>query len=107
MEGMHHDTADSIYRNSGSTESTKVDTAQASMARSGPLRKKDSIRQRGLGTGAARRSLRAGSIKGMGEGAEDADYNSVFYTPIPTTGNPTEVLANRFQGRQIFTAEAD
>jgi hypothetical protein len=30
------------------------------------------------------------------DGSEDV--NSAFLVPIPTTGNPTEVLANRFQG---------
>lgn len=29
---------------------------------------------------------------------DEDSFNSVFHTPIPTTGNPTEVLANRFQG---------
>lgn len=37
---------------------------------------------------------RTGSVGG---GAESR--NSVFYTPIPTQSNPTEILANRFNGK--------
>ena len=34
---------------------------------------------------------------------QDKDFNSVFHTPIPTQGSPTEVLANRFQAwRQLL-----
>jgi hypothetical protein len=29
----------------------------------------------------------------------DEDMNSAFYIPVPTTGSPTEVLSNRFQGK--------
>jgi hypothetical protein len=29
----------------------------------------------------------------------DEDINSAFYIPVPTTGNPTEVLSSRFQGK--------
>jgi hypothetical protein len=29
---------------------------------------------------------------------EGDEMRSAFYTPVPTTGNPTEVLANRFLG---------
>ena len=51
----------------------------------------------------SKRSLAVGSIKGVGGAHEDVDFNSVFYTPIPTQGSPTEVLANRFQAwRQLL-----
>lgn len=52
----------------------------------------------------SRKSLRAGSVRSLNlgdrekytaDGLEDA--NSAFAVPIPTDGNPTEVLANRFQ----------
>lgn len=36
-----------------------------------------------------------GEKEKYGEGEE---YNSAFYTPVPTVGTPTDVLANRFQG---------
>jgi len=44
-------------------------------------------------------------MAGLGDGHVDssADYNSVFSTPIPTQGTPTEILANRFQSwRQLL-----
>ena len=33
----------------------------------------------------------------------NSDFYNVFNVPIPTTGNPTEVLANRFQGMTSFS----
>jgi hypothetical protein len=61
------------------------------------LSKKGSLRRSG-----SRRSLRAGSVRSLNLGEKEKysgdDTNSAFYVPIPTTGNPTEELANRFQG---------
>ena len=52
----------------------------------------------------SRKSLRAGSVRSLNlgdrekYGAEGADdVNSAFAVPIPTDGNPTDALANRFQ----------
>lgn len=50
----------------------------------------------------SKRGSRPGSVKSLNL-ADDADgqgteINSAFFTPVPTTGNPTEILANRFQG---------
>ncbi|KAJ5898874.1 hypothetical protein N7495_003618 [Penicillium taxi] len=62
------------------------------------LSKKSSIRRNG-----SRRSLRAGSVRSLSLGDREKyadgveDPNSVFAVPIPTTGNPTEALASRFQ----------
>ncbi|OOQ82322.1 PH domain protein [Penicillium brasilianum] len=74
-------------------------------SRSGTLRKKASLSKKGsLRRNGSRRSMRAGSVRSLSlgdrekyhsDGIEDA--NSAFMVPIPTTGNPTEVLANRFQ----------
>jgi hypothetical protein len=48
--------------------------------------------------------MRAGSVRSLSLGDREKyhsegvdDVNSAFMVPIPTTGNPTEVLANRFQ----------
>lgn len=48
--------------------------------------------------------MRAGSVRSLALGDRekynvdgDEDMNSAFYIPVPTTGNPTEVLAERFQ----------
>ena len=52
----------------------------------------------------SRKSLRAGSVRSLNLGDREKytadgleDVNSAFAVPIPTDGNPTEVLANRFQ----------
>jgi hypothetical protein len=71
--------------------------AGASISRSNTLKKQKSLsRKTPLKRSGSRKSLAAGSIKGVTGGNEE--YNSVFHTPIPTTGTPTEILANRFQG---------
>lgn len=73
-------------------------------SRGGTLKKKQSIKRSGsLKRSNSRKSLRAGSLS-LGEKEKYSDgqgdeMNSAFYTPVPTSGNPTEILANRFQGR--------
>lgn len=52
------------------------------------LKKKTSVKRTGS------KKSRSGSVPGEAE-----SRNSVFYTPIPTQGNPTELLANRFNGK--------
>jgi hypothetical protein len=49
--------------------------------------------------------MRAGSVRSLALGDREKyavdgeeDVNSAFYIPVPTSGNPTEVLAERFQG---------
>ncbi|KAF9883486.1 hypothetical protein FE257_003436 [Aspergillus nanangensis] len=77
----------------------------ATPTRSGTLRKKGSLSKKGsMRRSGSRRSMRAGSVRSLvlGDkekyGVEGADdLSSAFYIPIPTDGNPTEVLANRFQ----------
>lgn len=73
----------------------------------GTLKKKSSLSKRGsMRRSGSKRSLRAGSVRSLvlGDkekyGAEGVDdQNSAFYVPVPTDGTPTEVLANRFQGK--------
>ncbi|PGH26552.1 hypothetical protein AJ80_01681 [Polytolypa hystricis UAMH7299] len=74
-------------------------------SRAGTLRKKPSLGKKGsLRRAGSRRSSRAGSVRSMNLGekekygvVEGDEINSAFYVPIPTTGNPTEVMAARFQ----------
>ncbi|WPG97925.1 Phosphatidylinositol 4,5-bisphosphate-binding protein SLM2, protein [Acrodontium crateriforme] len=67
-------------------------------SRSNTLKKKSSMKRSG-----SKKSLRAGSISGLGGDHDDEGFHSAFYTPIPTQGSPTEVLANRFQAwRQLL-----
>jgi hypothetical protein len=50
----------------------------------------------------SRRSSRAGSVRSLAlqTSADIDEMHSAFYSPVPTSGNPTEILANRFQGTQ-------
>ena len=75
--------------------------AEQALPRRGTLKKKASLRRN-----ASRRSSRAGSVRSLALQPEPHDeMHSAFYSPIPTTGNPTEHLANRFTGtRTTFKA---
>ena len=79
-----------------------------SPTRQGTLKKKASIkRQSSMKRTLSRKSSHAGSIRDQNLGEKEAyqehpDRNSPFYCPVPTSGNPTEILASRFQGKQTF-----
>ncbi|KAF2144719.1 uncharacterized protein K452DRAFT_306498 [Aplosporella prunicola CBS 121167] len=76
---------------------------QGGVSRSGTLKKKNSLnRKSSLKRSGSRRSMAAGSIKGVavqheGDLHSPNNFNSVFHTPVPTQGTPTDILANRFQ----------
>lgn len=90
---------DVAIQRSASRASTAA--GEGSVSRNNTLKKRNSMsRKSSLRRSASGKSLRkAGSIKGFStsDGPED-DYNSAFYTPIPTQSAPTDILANRFQG---------
>ncbi|EAL89069.1 SLM1 family PH domain-containing protein [Aspergillus fumigatus Af293] len=73
--------------------------------RSTTLKKKSSLSKKGsMRRSGSRRSLRAGSVRSLVLGDKEKygvdgadDQHSAFYVPIPTNGNPTEVMAQRFQ----------
>jgi hypothetical protein len=71
-------------------------------SRSGTLKKKGSVKRgSSLKRSGSRRSTHAGSIRGVPTDDQEYGYDreeSIFYTPVPTKGTPTEVLADRFQG---------
>ncbi|KAH7085343.1 PH domain-containing protein [Paraphoma chrysanthemicola] len=75
-------------------------------SRSGTLKKKGSVKRTGsLKRSGSRRSMHAGSIRGVPIDDQERGYDredSVFYTPVPTKGSPTEVLADRFQTWRKF-----
>lgn len=81
-------------------------TAVGGVSRNNTLKKKSSFKRSGsVKRSGSKKSLRAGSLRSVQRGVEsdDAEFNSVFSTPVPTTGAPTEVLANRFQAwRQLL-----
>jgi hypothetical protein len=68
-------------------------------SRGGTLKKKASLRRgNSLKRSGSRRSSRAGSVRSLALEPDGDETHSAFYSPIPTTGNPTEILANRFSG---------
>ncbi|EAT80448.2 hypothetical protein SNOG_12036 [Parastagonospora nodorum SN15] len=75
-------------------------------SRSGTLKKKGSVKRTGsLKRSGSRRSMHAGSIRGVTLDDQEGGYDredSVFYTPVPTKGSPTETLAERFQTWRKF-----
>lgn len=86
---------------SSSVNSYAAGDDRALPQRGNTLKKKASLRRSGTGSMArssSRRSARAGSVKSLMLQTADADeLQSPFYCPVPTTGNPTDVLAARFQ----------
>ena len=93
---------------SASSASTAVAHGQGIPSRNNTLKKKSSMRRTTGTTGSlkrsgSRKSLTAGSIKSVPGGNETEAFNSAFYTPVPTHGSPTDILANRFQSwRQLL-----
>ena len=89
------------------TDSTMSQSQTLTPSRGGTLKKKQSLKKSGsIRRSSSTRSVRPGSVKSLeiGEREKYADGHgdelySAFYTPVPTTGNPTEILANRFQGK--------
>ena len=73
-------------------------------SRGGTLKKRQSLKKKSsLRRSASGKGSRPGSIRSFGGEketyAEDhPEINNAFFTPVPTTGSPTEILANRFQG---------
>lgn len=67
-------------------------------SRGGTLKKRQSLsRKNSLKRGGSRRGSRPGSVRSL-TFADGSEMQSAFFTPVPTTGSPTEILANRFQG---------
>ena len=87
-------------------DSTKSITNTLTPSKGGTLKKRNSLgRKSSLKRSGSRRSSHVGSVRSLGLadgdrfGGEDGDEsNSVFATPVPTIGSPTDILANRFQG---------
>ncbi|KAL2811126.1 hypothetical protein BJX63DRAFT_292571 [Aspergillus granulosus] len=111
--GRFHEELDSISRRASMDGPSGIQRSAsqlsqshaATLTRSGTLKKKSSLSKRGsMRRSGSRRSMRAGSVRSLVLGDKekypvdgDEDMNSAFYIPVPTTGSPTEVLANRFQ----------
>ncbi|KAF3060322.1 Phosphatidylinositol 4,5-bisphosphate-binding protein SLM1 [Daldinia childiae] len=75
-------------------------THAISLSRGNTLKKKSSLRRSGsLKRSSSRRSMNAGSVRSLAlQSSHDSDeVHSAFYCPVPTSGSPTEILAERFQ----------
>ncbi|KAH8645641.1 hypothetical protein BX600DRAFT_390954, partial [Xylariales sp. PMI_506] len=81
-------------------DGTTSGSGAISLSRGNTLKKKASLRRSGsLKRSSSRRSMKAGSVRSLAlqSSHESEEAHSAFYCPVPTTGNPTEVLSNRFQ----------
>lgn len=76
-------------------------------SRGGTLKKKASLKKSSsLKRSASKKSSYAGSVRSLQLGEKekyqvDPEHNSVFYCPVPTSGSPTDLLADRFQGMLV------
>lgn len=88
------------------TNSQMSQSATAVPSRGNTLKKKASLR--GVGSvkrSGSKKSSYAGSVRSMQLGEKEKyepseEHNSAFYCPVPITGSPTDLLADRFQGER-------
>jgi hypothetical protein len=96
---MDHGAVPELQRSASQMSQSQTQTP----SRGGTLKKKASLKRTGsLMRTTSKRSSRAGSVRSVTLGekekyGQNEEMNSVFYCPVPTSGNPTELLANRFQ----------
>lgn len=94
-----------LNRSASRASQTSTAVGGGGVSRNNTLKKRSSVRRTtSLKRSGSKKSLKAGSLKGFGGGVGDSeDFHSAFFTPVPTSGSPTEVLANRFQAwRQLL-----
>ncbi|MCJ1249453.1 hypothetical protein MMC30_006677 [Trapelia coarctata] len=92
-----------LYRSGSMVSQTNTLTP----SRGGTLKKRQSLKKSGsIKRSSSRKSLRPGSVTSLAlgdrekySGGQGDELWSAFYTPVPTTGNPTDILADRFQGK--------
>jgi hypothetical protein len=87
---------------SGSTTGAVTGEASTGLSRGNTLKKKPSLRRGGsLKRSSSRRSMKAGSVRSLAlqPTPDQIEMHSAFFCPVPTSGNPTEALAGRFQGQ--------
>jgi hypothetical protein len=96
---MDHGSVPELHRSESQMSQSRMQTP----SRGGTLKKKASLkRSSSLMRSTSKRSSRAGSVRSVTLGEKEKygqseEMNSVFYCPVPTSGSPTELLANRFQ----------
>ena len=104
--GQHESTSDGgDFGDPRRNDSVQSQSHTLIPSRGGTLKKKQSLSRKGsVKRTGSKKNSRPGSVKSLGLGDQE-DYtdrhgnemNSAFFTPVPTSGNPTEILANRFQ----------
>ncbi|KAI1751100.1 hypothetical protein F4782DRAFT_203869 [Xylaria castorea] len=80
--------------------SDSASTHGISLSRGNTLKKKNSLRRSAsLKRSSSRRSMKAGSVRSLAlqSSHQSDETHSAFYCPVPTSGAPAEVLAQRFQ----------
>ena len=90
-------------------DSTVSQSHTLTPSRGGTLKKKRSLSRKGsVKRSGSRKDSRPGSVRSLGlgdqedyDGGHGNEINSAFFTPVPTSGSPTEILANRFQCKSI------
>lgn len=85
-------------------DSTLSQSHTLTPSRGGTLKKRQSLsRKNSLNRRASNKGSRPASVKSSTL-ADDAvglgsEMHSAFFTPVPTSGSPTDILANRFQSK--------
>lgn len=87
-------------------DSTMSQSHTLTPSRGGTLKKRQSLnRKNSLNRSASKKGSRPSSVKSLkfadDVGDHGSEMNDAFFTPVPTSGSPTEVLANRFQGKVL------
>lgn len=101
-KGRYED-LDSIADSTDLRRSASAASSAAGISRSNTLSKKGSVKRKtSLRRSNSRRSINAGSIKGVRADGDGGDFDSIFYTPVPTQGSPTDILAERFTAWRKF-----
>lgn len=101
IDGHHPNNKLTMQRSASVSSYAAGDDANLPL-RNNTLKKKPSIRRTSsLGRSASRRSNRAGSVRSLAlQSSSDPDEaHSAFFCPVPTSGNPTTALAERFQSK--------
>ena len=93
--------ANDIHR----TDSTMSQSHTLTPSRGGTLKKRQTLsRKNSIKRSGSRKESRPGSVRSLTYadelgGGHTSEMQSAFFTPVPTSGSPTEILANRFQGK--------
>lgn len=84
---------------SKSQSGTTIPSRGSTLKKKSSIRKSASMRRSG-----SKKSSYAGSVRSMQLGDKEKyepnpEHNSAFHCPVPTSGSPTDLLADRFQGK--------